>query len=154
MSTKCIVVIDDWIKKKTLYRHHDGYLSLAGLELFKKIVEARDGELYIIWKDWSFALPSVNIDEVVASLPRYYEYTENIHGDIDFIYKITYGRYGIMLLYSEYVNDKIARKHLNASLLRGLLKSIIDAHEDEYPQSTFDDMRKDIDWLSKVNPNI
>ncbi len=154
MSTKCIVVIDDWIKKKTLYRHHDGYLSWAGLELFKKIVEARDGELYIIWKDWSFALPSVNIDEVVASLPRYYEDTENIHGDIQFIYKITYGRYGIMLLYSEYVNDKIARKHLNASLLRGLLKSIIDAHEDEYPQSTFDDMRKDIDWLSKVNPNI
>lgn len=81
MSTRANVIILTESEEKVLYRHHDGYPTATGLDLFKVCVKASEDKE-----------SERCIDK---RLTRNYEDTTGIHGDIDFLYRMRIRSRGI-----------------------------------------------------------
>ena len=81
MATRCNVIVKGKScgknVKAILYRHWDGYPSVTGEDLLEKLNSCCNGEIYF--------------DSFVNSLIKEsteYEYTSQIHGDIEYLYEI------------------------------------------------------------------
>lgn len=79
MSTRCNVQIMHKDKLQYLYHHCDWYVSWVGLELYKTIKNYQSkNEKFEDYQRHYF----------LQKLPRSYEDTHCIHGDIEYLYKI------------------------------------------------------------------
>lgn len=85
MSTRSNVVAVD---KKTgheevLYRHFDGYLSGAGVDLLKSVSKMREEA-----KRGKLALDAVNVKKWLLSHEDCYEDASKVSGDVEYIYEV------------------------------------------------------------------
>ncbi len=96
MGTRCMVIIKDGDTKINLYRHWDGYLSETGYDLATRLFHCFN-------KTTGYASASKFFDIVFNAQrtpyihdepnKRQYELTNQIHGDVDFIYRFTFDEY-------------------------------------------------------------
>jgi len=81
MSTRCNIILKDDKHQVILYHHCDGYPEGVGAYLYKGFHETLTGCKHIYLDD---CVNSLLKDEKDSS----YEWTECIHGDIEYLYEI------------------------------------------------------------------
>lgn len=86
MSTRSNIVIENGKSKIYLYRHHDGYLAETGADLYRKLVAARFNA-----GEFLQSLIDDRYDGYGSPKPVY-ELTSEIHGDIEFLYRVVFKR--------------------------------------------------------------
>jgi len=78
MSTRCNVEIINGDSRTILYRHHDGYLSMTGADLYFRTINARHSAGKLL------------VDLLTNHDEGHYELTTKIHGDIEHWYAIDF----------------------------------------------------------------
>ncbi|NQY58417.1 hypothetical protein [Cognatishimia sp.] len=84
------------VNTNILYKHHDGYPEGVGLDLVRHLVS-------YIEDNPTMSYPHIgnsNASDFIRNLPRLYEDTNSIHGDIEFIYVIEFMPNRITLSYT------------------------------------------------------
>lgn len=87
MGTRANIVIEHGASRVYLYRHWDGYLAETGADLARRLA-GRAG---------SASAASALLEELLAERyddrpeKRIYELTSEVHGDIEFLYRVDFG---------------------------------------------------------------
>lgn len=87
MSTRTNIVIDYGESRVILYRHMDGYPTSVGVDLLEKLAAAKDATGFVV------SLLAEQYDaEVYRAAHPIYELTTEIHGDIDYLYRVKFSQ--------------------------------------------------------------
>lgn len=88
MSTRCNLILKYHDTTIYLYRHHDGYLSETGYDIATRLINNLSINKFIR------SILSVHTDpDFVRDSKPQYEITTGEHGDIEYLYEITFPTY-------------------------------------------------------------
>ena len=88
MGTRCNLILKHHDTTIYLYRHYDGYLSVTGYDIATRLVNNLSINKFIR------SILSVNTDpDFVRDSKPQYEITTGEHGDIEYLYEITFPTY-------------------------------------------------------------
>lgn len=98
MSTRCNVLIEDEYDKQWFYRHSDGYPKVTATSLktfIKWLTEGRIRDNVLQGASWLIIIGNTEYDGMKEPVDSFYgwkvgayELTSDIHGDIEYLYKI------------------------------------------------------------------
>ena len=85
MSTRANIEISYGETKIMLYRHHDGYPAVTGRNICKNLWSA--------WNPWERGGKEVFLSQMINQTSgdkRCYSLTDDIHGDVEYFYKVEF----------------------------------------------------------------
>ena len=95
MSTRCNIIIEHGSTRLYVYRHWDGYPSCTGADLLEKLQAARGPETahygrFTSSRFITALLTDMDEPTVYRKARPHYETTTEVHGDIDYLYRIRF----------------------------------------------------------------
>ncbi|MFI3241193.1 MAG: hypothetical protein R3Y43_01340 [Alphaproteobacteria bacterium] len=114
MTTRCIIKIKGYYNGKIdIYHHADGYPDGVGLDLYNKIQPLLEENIGRIEQGYSLKNNFGTIIESVMGIDNGYEFTENRHFDIDYMYIIDMKKSTILCHEGYYDDDgfKVVCRH-------------------------------------------